>query len=124
MALNSVVGMCIAIQIVMQVLLLYCILQVWNANVPTPTRLNRSCDHSPSVPRHGAFGSGPLFGAMAPFMALIGRRSVDTSSVDCCRYPHLRYRLKAMSNFEERYLKVYPRVDLARNLGSFHQEMR
>ena len=51
-----------------------------------PTPLNRACDHSPSVLRHGAFGSDPCwFGAVALFMmALRGRRSVDTSSVDCC----------------------------------------
>ena len=61
-----------------------CSHHVTDDNVRASPPLNRAYEHSPSAPTHGAFGSGPWFGPLAPFMALRGRQCVGTCHAECC----------------------------------------
>ena len=77
-AIDSVGGACIALYLLGVPCFPSCIHHFSDANVRASPRLNRAYEHSPSVPRLGAFGSEPWFGPVAPYMALRGGQSVGT----------------------------------------------
>ena len=118
MALNSVIGMCIAcytdrnagLIAVLHPSSLEC--QCTSPNPPKP-RMWPFPDRFKTWslrPRALIWYRGPIHGII-----LRGRQSVDTSSVEsCCRYPHLRYRLKSMSNICGTLFKACSRVELVK----------
>ena len=91
-AIDSVGGTCIALYLLVEPCFPHRNHHDKNANVRASTRHNRAYDHSPSGPRHEAFGSDAWFGPLAPFMALRGRQSVGSNYPSCGRYHQVRYR--------------------------------
>lgn len=90
--MDSIGSMCIALYSLSMPRFPFCSHRDSNANVRATTRRTLAYDHSPSAPRHGAYGSVSWIDQVPPFMALRGSQSVGTHPAECCRYHQVCFR--------------------------------